>query len=186
MPVLSAPGYSNVVSAPCNFTPGSTHGFNVFGCLNDDHSKVVRFSSGENLQISGGQASLQADDGSFSFLSVSVDGHTLDTVILNIDATLDGFVKFGSGIDQSGLFALDGSGENFFTITGLGSNPVGIMTLVTYDAQGVETELVADIGQIRIGLVGAVTPIAEPETYALMMAGLATVGIVTRRRKLRK
>jgi hypothetical protein len=31
-----------------------------------------------------------------------------------------------------------------------------------------------------------VTAIPEPETYALMMAGLAAVGFIGRRRKLRK
>ena len=41
-----------------------------------------------------------------------------------------------------------------------------------------------EVKQIRLGQ--AVTAIPEPETYALMMAGLAALGFIGRRRKARK
>ena len=40
-------------------------------------------------------------------------------------------------------------------------------------------------GEIR-GFLTAVTPIPEPETYALLLAGLASLGVAARRRQRRE
>ena len=53
------------------------------------------------------------------------------------------------------------------------------MTFITSDGLRAELDIVADVTQIRLGIPGA---IAEPETYALMMAGLAAIGFIARRR----
>jgi hydrogenase/urease accessory protein HupE len=75
------------------------------------------------------------------------------------------------------LFALDGNGNNFFTLTGVTG---GFLSFTTFSSPGVEADIVADVKQIRLGVVGV---IPEPETYALMLAGLGAVGFFARRRK---
>ena len=170
---------SNLVRNPCGLPAGSATGLLVRGCLNDDHSVNVFLASDEELSISGGQATLTATDGSLSMLSIAMAG--MDTLILNIDANADGFVTFTDGIQTSAPFALDDAGENFFTITGIDSNFVRFETTVN----GVETDIVDEVRQIRLG-GQAVSPVPEPETYALMMAGLVALGFISRRRKTRK
>ena len=68
----------------------------VFGCLNDDHAILAALSSDEDLDFSGGQATLEAADGAFPTLRISL--MPLSTVILNINATEDGFVTFSDGV----------------------------------------------------------------------------------------
>ena len=46
---------------------------------------------------------------------------------------------------------------------------------------GRKTDIVDDVRQIRLGKS---PPIPEPETYALMMAGLAAIVFIARRRKM--
>jgi hypothetical protein len=170
---------SNLVRNPCSLADSTATGGTVFGCLNDNHAQLVRLMSDESLVITGGQASLDAADETFSRLTVSLEGAALGTLILDIDSTVNGFIRFtdGSGA-TSGLLALDGNGQNFFTLTGISG---GSASFVTYLAGQVETDLVADVKQIRLGVVGAVP---EPETYALMLAGLGVMGFIARRRKV--
>jgi len=171
---------SNLVRNPCGLAPATGSGNPVFGCLNDNHAQLVQLSSDESLEITGGQATLDSTDGTFSQLSISLVANTLGTVILNIDATEDGFVTFADGSGLDGTFALDGNGQNFFTATGVTG---GFLSFTTFNSQMVEADIVADVKQIRLGVVGA---IPEPETYALMMAGLAAIGFIARRRKTRR
>ena len=170
---------SNLVRNPCGLATPST-GNPVFGCLNNNHSAVVTLSSDENIDISGGQASVVAVDDLFSTLTIALN--PLTTAILNIDASSDGFVTFTDGAGTSSPFAIDDNGTNFFTITGITGSFLTFHTTLT--PGGAETDIVADVSQIRLG--GPVAAIPEPETYALMMAGLATIGFIGRRRKTRK
>jgi len=170
---------SNLVRNPCGLAPATGSGSPVLGCLNDNHAQLVQLSSDESLEITGGQASLDSTDGSFSQLTISLVANALGTVILNIDATEDGFVTFADGSGIDGTFALDGNGQNFFTATGVTG---GFLSFTTFNSQMAETDIVADVKQIRLGVVGA---IPEPETYALMLAGLGAIGFLTRRRKPR-
>ena len=169
---------SNLVRNPCGLATPDT-GLSVQGCLNDDHSVIVDLTSDEEITIDGGQATLQPTDGLFSTLTISAAAFT--TLILDIDADVDGFVTFTDGAGTSTPFALDDDGSNFFTLTGIVGNSVTFVTSVV--SGGAETDIVDEVKQIRLGQV-AVIP--EPETYALMMAGLAALGFIGRRRKVRK
>ena len=110
---------------PCGLATPDT-GLSVQGCLNDDHSAIVDLTSNEEITIDGGQATLQATDGPFSTLTIAAAAFT--TLILDIDADVDGFVTFTDGAGTSAPFALDDDGENFFTLTGIVGN---IVTFVT-------------------------------------------------------
>jgi len=166
----------NLVFNGCGLPPGA--GNPVFGCLNNNHSAVVTMSSDETIVISGGQAVVGAVDGLYSTLTIALN--PLNTVILNIDASVDGVVTFTDGSGTSGAFALDDNGTNIFTLTGITGNFLTFRTSVN----GVETDMMTEVLQIRLG--GPVAAIPEPETYALIMAGLATIGFIGRRRKTRK
>jgi len=166
---------SNLVRNPCGLATPDT-GLSVQGCLNDNHAVIVDLSSDESININGGQATLSAVDGAFSTLTINTA--SFSTLILDIDANADGFVTFTDGAGTSAPFALDDNGQNFFTLTGIVGNFVTFVTSVN----GVETDIVDEVKQIRLGQV---TAIPEPETYALMMAGLAALGFIGRRRKSR-
>jgi len=174
---------SNVVRNPCGLAAATGVGTTIFGCLNDDHAQLVQFTSDESLVYNGGQASIAASDELFSRVSISLDGSDQMSVVeLNIDASVDGFVTFSDGVNTSAAFALDGNGENRFGITG----PFDTLTFVTYTGLPgnlVESDIVADLKQVRLSEQTAVIP--EPETYALMLAGLGAMGFVARRRKQR-
>jgi len=171
------PNQSNLVFNPCGLPPGA--GNPVSGCLNDDHSIVVALSSDETIDFSGGQSRVVPVDGSFSTLTITLN--PLNTVILNINASQDGFVTFSDGAATSAAFAISSNGQNFFTATGITGNFLTFHTTLTVG--GAETDIVADVRQIRLGDVSVVP---EPETYALMMAGLAAIGFIGRRRKTKR
>ena len=169
----------NVLANACAL--GANSGNPVFGCLNQDHSQLVQLSSvGEaSLTYSGGQATLTADDGAFSNAKIELVGSSINTAILNIDASADGFVRFFDASGPDGVFALDGNGNNFFTATDVNT----FLSFTTYTGtlnNLTEAQLVVDVKQVRLG---EVAPIPEPETYALMLAGLGALGFVARRRR---
>ena len=174
------PGQSILVRNPCGLDAGSGTGTTVLGCLNDNHAQTIQISSDESLVITGGQASLDSTDGTFSqFMITPTAPAGLSTVIFNIDATADGFVTFTDASGTTGQFELDNVGQNFFTLTGLSGSSLSV---TTFNGRGREADIIADVKQIRLGVVAA---IPEPETYALMMAGLAALGFLSRRRKKR-
>jgi hypothetical protein len=167
----------NLIRNGCGLPDGTASGSPVQGCLNSNHGQLVDLSADESLEITGGQASLDSTDGTFSQLTIALVGNTLGTVILNIDATENGFVTFADGSGIDGTFALDGNGQNFFTATNLSG---GFLSFTSFNSQMAEADIVADVDQIRLGVVGV---IPEPETYALMLAGLGALGFLARRGK---
>jgi hypothetical protein len=171
---------TNLVNNACNFgTIGA--GTSVTGCLNNDPDQLVTLSSDESLTYeAGGQAFIRGTDSDYSQLSITVEGKVTELLVLNINASDDGFVSFTDGLDTSALFALDANGQNFFTITG----PFQTLSFTTFaDQAGTQSDIVADTRQVRFQLGDVTTPIPEPETYALMLAGLGALGFMARRRK---
>jgi len=170
----------NLINNACNFGTTDT-GTSVTGCLNNDQNQVVTLSSDESLTYeAGGQAFIEGTDSDYSRLSITVEDRITDLLVLNINASDDGFVSFSDGLDTSALFALDTNGQNFFTITG----PFQTLSYTTFsDQTGTESDIVADTRQVRFELGDVTTPIPEPGTYALMLAGLGLLGFMSRRRR---
>lgn len=171
----------NLVNNACNFATTDT-GSTVTGCLNIDQDQLVTLSSDQSLTYeAGGQAFIAGTDGDYSRLSITVQDRITDLLVLNIDASADGFVSFTDGVDTSTLFDLDANGQNFFTITG----PFATLSYTTFsDQAGTESDIVSNTAQVRFELGNDVTtPIPEPGTYALMLAGLGAVGFMARRRQ---
>jgi hypothetical protein len=91
-----------------------------------------------------------------------------------ITSALEGTV---SSTDNGGVFIdFDNTVRNFTYGSG---DTTGAFTFFVNDLSVVAGGAVAVTGVIRT----QVTPIPEPETYALLMAGLAAVGFMSRRRK---
>ena len=173
------PNQSNVIRDGCGLPDATGVGTTIAGCLNDNHSQLVAFSSDESLQYdAGGQARVEGTTGAYSRLTIKAENTDIQSLILNINASADGFVAFSDGVTNSSVFALDGNGQNFFTILG----PFSTLLLATFsDSSGTtELDLIDDTRQVRLSLANAVP---EPETYALMLAGLGLLGAVARRRK---
>ena len=117
----------------------------------------------------------------------------LNTLQLNIYSSA-GTLLFTSGGFNSVNFAntFTGAGNSGFVFAldatqaaqaqaaafgaGFGSNLIGLSAAVSNATGGFETFFVASGGAVT-------TPIPEPETYALMLAGLSVVGFVARRRR---
>ena len=202
----------NVIANACT-APVPGPALMVKGCFNTNHNPLVDFTSNENITYTGGQASIQAVDGSLSTLTIAVEGRTFTTLILNIDAInqqvhgrnpqpdLLSKVQFTDGVTISALFSLDPQGQNFFTLTG------GPFSFITFDIFGgpnfnVSLQDVSDVKQVRIGGTAIVSdppsdpapdplpdpvpsPVPEPATLALLGFGLASLGMLRCRRTVR-
>ena len=151
------------------------------GCLNNRPNVRIDVTSDENIQVAGGgQARIVASDGvGYSFLRIdTITPATFSQLILNINATQDGFVTFtGSPGGTSSSFALNGGGQNFFTISGENFDFVSFTTTGTLIA-----DIVLDTRQIRIDTTPTTVP--EPMSLALFGAGLLGLGLVRRKQSI--
>jgi hypothetical protein len=147
---------------------------------------LVNFLGQENLVTpANGQARVAAEDGAFTFLSISLPGGTFHDFILNINQNrANGFggvahvvVDLLGAPDVAYDFDLaDTNGQNFLTIrTSLGDR----IECISFTSSVVVAFV--DFRQNRIS--GAELTVAEPGTLALV--AVAFLGIATSRRRTR-
>jgi hypothetical protein len=175
---------NNVISNACAGTitgPAST----VQGCMNNDHSIIVDFSSTtDQLTITGGQATLSAVDGIINQLTTALNnGDTFAKMIIDLQHTNNTAATVTFSADPSsgmGPFVFNlGNGSNFFTITGENFNSVSFMTSPSAQVKVIEVK------QVRLGGFETPTPIPEPASLALFGAGLLGLGLMAFRRRSR-
>lgn len=160
----------------------------VDGYLNRTQ-EIVLFTGTENLETpSIGQARIVAQDGNFDYLTFRLEDTTLgfNKVQFNIDADNDAeedatinltFTDQFNG-NWSGTFALDGSGNNWFTAVATNNQ---VITSVTLDSAGSITAL-SDLAQVRLNPVPVAGVVPEPATMVLVGAGMAVLGLLGSRK----
>jgi hypothetical protein len=170
---LVAGGTDNVLF---NTAVSNVSGTSVTGTFNapGQHPTQVLFTSGDQLLISGGQATLNPLVGTtFDDLTFRVIDHTFTKASFNLDATAgaNGSVLFdvlyigGNGLLNNAVFSLTANGQNFFTIQSQGG---AVMNSIHFDTVGTTLN---DATQFRIGGAAAVVPDSG------VTAGMIAVGI---------
>ncbi len=182
-------GTDNLIRNGCGLAAGSSFGSIVTGCLNSDHLKLVEVGgAGLDLLISGGQATVSAQASTpqstvpFGMFDVSfADLSQMSKAVVQIGAVADGWISFSSdNVTFTSRLSLNDTGQNFYTVA---DGPFSKLYVKTWDSDGVggaNTALIGEIKQIRLGMTA---PVPEPETYALMLAGLGIIGFMGRRRR---
>lgn len=108
--------------------------------------------------------------------------HNLDAIVASISRTAD------VGLDISGL-SLFSSGGDLITAGVLGSSGAQDIWTIRADALPLGNYYLRVSGSLVSATSGSfggsmmLTPVPEPETYGMLLAGLGVVGMLVRRRK---
>ena len=179
-------GPATVDNVVFNLQPPLQSGSLIFGNLNDAADTLVQFSGIESLITpSGGQARIEASDGTLTFLGISLAAAEtgFDSFIANLNspngaggvATITATNQFGSSETFSLIL---GNGQNFFTLT---TDAAQFITDVTFSSPVGLT----DVRQIRLGEVQAVPGPLVGAGIPGIVAALGTLVVLARRRRAR-
>jgi hypothetical protein len=147
----------------------------------------VTLAAGFNFVTTGGPHDLFAFNGTgvvaTDIINLSVVGG--GTLAAHVPGADNPFGVFGIGIDCTSC--ANGAGDQQadpLTFTVLNATESDFAVLSTIPPGSFNAFFAADVITGRFtGAVGAVQAVPEPETYALMLAGLGVMGFIARRRR---
>jgi hypothetical protein len=144
---------------------------------------TVEFTGTESLVSGGGQARIDASDGSYTDLDITVPGFTFDRLVFRLFGPSSGQTVTIRATDDTGTvfeetLALTGipSGD-FFNVESDAVQQIASVSFTT--STGIES-----VRQVRVGGLeetgGAPPEIPEPSTMGLLGSGLVAVGLRSR------
>lgn len=163
--------------------------------LFDVPASCLAIGTGNNIPISGPCAGFDVLSAEVSFYNVANPGTILNSYALDPDVIVNGINLSGghlAGID-TGFFdffvselLIAGNGQYGFSLILFGGNQAQlIFANPPQTSPGCAFLPVpgASCGISANAATGVFTPVSEPETLALMLAGLGAIGFVARRRR---
>ena len=161
----------------------------------DVPDSCLAIGTGYNIEISGACAGFEVLSAEVSFYNIANPGTILNSYALDPNVIVNGINLLGgdlAGID-TGFFdffvselAIAGSGQYSFSLILFGGNQAQlIFANPPQTSPGCAFLPVpgASCGISANAAIGVFAPVSEPETLALMLAGLGAIGVVARRRR---
>ena len=197
--MLGSPGSAHAALYTGNWDPAYGSIFPSLGwrasAVFEVPSACLALGSGNNILITGVCAGFDVLSAQVDFYNIASPGTILGSYNLDPDVTVDGINLAGgqlSGVDTDFFdsfvptLPIAGGGNYSFSLILFGgdkaqliyANPVGTSPGCAFlPVNG------ASCGISETAATGVFAPIPEPETYALMLAGLGAVGFAARRRR---
>jgi hypothetical protein len=148
---------------------------------------VTFTSTTDTLSASNGFSTITATDGSINNITITAPGYWFDDLIFSVNLSPNNNMDLSvTATDKSGgtdifgnwVAAGLGNGENRILVLSKGAN---LMQSVTINSHyGMQS--VGGIDSLKQTEISGLVPVPEPETYAMLLAGLGLVGFAARRK----
>ena len=184
--VLAAPAHANLMSTGLSCDNGNVM---VTGMASGALACSGTFSGNDTPQQSDVLAQLAVDFGSilgagatFTVLGKSDDANS-GPFASSLEGSTSGTLTFDT--PQTGYFAVTLKAANSFSTYLFDGGSTGL-TSIQFSTMGTainKNGKLQGLSHATLIDIGTVTPVPEPETYALMLAGVGVVGFLARRGK---
>jgi hypothetical protein len=153
-----------------------------------EDSRLVSFSSTtDTLNAANGFAQISAQDGFINNITITAPGYWFKDLIFsvnlspnnNMDLSVMATDKLGGTDTFANWVAMGlGNGENRIMVLSNGANLMQSVTINSYFGM----EWLGGADTLKQTEISGVTLVPEPETYAMLLAGLGLVGFAARRK----
>lgn len=157
---------------------------------------LVNFSSSTDvLDAANGFATIKAQDGLINNVTITAPGYWFDDLIFSVNLAPNANTDFNvTATDKSGgtntvtnwtTLGNWVNGQNDILVLSTGGNLMQSITITSNSgitAIGSCTMATCGIDQLKQIQISGLAPVPEPETYAMLLAGLGLVGFAARRR----
>jgi hypothetical protein len=149
---------------------------------------LVMFSSTTDMLVAAnGYSQISAQDGLINNLTITAPGYWFDDLIFSVslspnnamDLSVMATEKLGGTDTFTNWVAAGlGNGENRILVLSKGANLMQSVTINSYSGM----QSFGGLDSIKQTEISGLTPVPEPETYVMLLAGLGLVGFAARRK----